>query len=104
MVFSDKRRRVDQDIDREIKRERDRLTELYYPRIEVKARMPVGQPVLDSNYKQLKNNTNLNFDKTAMLMTVTNIAIIIAQRRKSLKKKKRSLTSYNHQLGLQRFF
>ena len=25
--------------------------------------MPVGQPVLDANYKHLKNNTNVNVDK-----------------------------------------
>ena len=30
-----------------------------YTRIEVKAQIPVEQPVLDKNYKHLKNNTNL---------------------------------------------
>ena len=34
-----------------------------YPRIEVEARMPAGQPVLDTNYKHLKNNTDVNLDK-----------------------------------------
>ena len=29
----------------------------------LQARMPVGQPVLDANYKHLKNNTNVNVDK-----------------------------------------
>ena len=41
----------------------DWLAELYYPRIEVKARMPVGQPAIDTIYKHLKNNTNVNLDK-----------------------------------------
>ena len=37
--------------------ERERLTDwlnFYYTRIEVKAQMPVEQPVLDTNYKHLK--------------------------------------------------
>ena len=39
------------------------MTELYYPRIEVKARMPVQEPVLDIKCKHLKNNTKVNMDK-----------------------------------------
>ena len=40
----------------ERKRERERETELFFynTRIEVKAQMPVKQPVLDTNYKHLK--------------------------------------------------
>ena len=34
--------------------ERERLTELYYPRIEVMAQMPVGQPVLETESERAR--------------------------------------------------
>ena len=48
--------------------------------------MPVGQPVLDTHYKNIKkNNANVNLDKTTVILTVIIKAVIIAQRRNSHK-------------------
>ena len=58
---------------------RDWLTDwlnFYYTRIEVKAQMPVEQPVLDTNYKHLKIIRTL--PKTTMIKTSITIAIIVA--------------------------
>ncbi len=49
---------------------------VYYTRIEVKAQMPVEQPVLDTNYKHLKIIRTL--PKTTMIKTSITIAIIVA--------------------------
>ena len=47
---------------RQRERERERETELFFynTRIEVKAQMPVKQPVLDTNYKHLKRERERN--------------------------------------------
>ena len=50
----------------------------YYTRIEVKAQIPVEQPVLDINYKHLKMIRN--WPKTTMIKTIITIAIIVAYR------------------------
>ncbi len=55
----------------------DRLN-FYYTRIEVKAQMPVEQPVLDTNYKHLK--IIRTWPKTTMIKTIITIAIIVAYR------------------------
>ena len=57
------------------------LTELYYTRIEVKAQMPVEQPVLDTNYKHLK--IIRTWPKTTVIKTIITIAFIVAYRGKS---------------------
>ena len=50
----------------------------YYTRIEVKAQMPVEQPVLDTNYKHLK--VIRTWQKTTIIKTIITIAIIVAYR------------------------
>ena len=52
----------------------------YYTRIEVKAQMPVEQPVLDTNYKHLE--IIRTWLKTTMIKTSITIAIIVAYRGK----------------------
>ena len=54
------------------------MNEFLFIRIEVEAQMPVGQPVLDTNYKHLKMIRTL--PKTTIIKTIITMAIIVAYR------------------------
>ena len=60
--------------------------------------MPVRQPVLDTNYKHISDNADMNLDKTTIIITIITIVIIIAKRGNSHKI---GIKSYNHQSGTQ---
>ena len=55
----------------------------YYTRIEVKAHMPVGKPVLDTNYKRLI--IIRTWPKTTMIETIITIAILLAYKNNNKK-------------------
>ena len=49
----------------------EREREVYYIRLEVKARMPVGQCVPDTHYKHSNSRENIKLNKITMELTIT---------------------------------
>ena len=64
--------------------------------------MPVGQPVLDTNYKHLINNTNVNLDINDDNKSDYNNSNYNSILRENLHKMD-NITGYNHQLGVHLF-